>query len=77
MASKRDEIKVATVELRKSTEVDYEERRAIWSNALRLFSENSEALYKVPGRLMIDISDTGYRFGVEEYLEAPARVSGR
>lgn len=65
MTAKRDEIKVATVELRKSTEVDYEERRSIWSNALRLFSENSEALYKVPGRLMIDISDTGYKFGVE------------
>ncbi|MBU2533463.1 MAG: DUF2326 domain-containing protein, partial [Alphaproteobacteria bacterium] len=65
MSAKRDEIKVATVELRKSTEVDYEERRAIWSNALRLFSENSEALYKVPGRLMIDIADTGYQFGVE------------
>jgi uncharacterized protein YydD (DUF2326 family) len=65
MTAKRDEIKVATVELRKSTEVDYEERRAIWSNALRLFSENSEALYKVPGRLMIDIADTGYQFGVE------------
>ena len=65
MTARRDEIKVATVELRKSTEVDYEERRSIWSNALRLFSENSEALYKVPGRLMIDISDTGYQFGVD------------
>lgn len=65
MTARRDEIKVATVELRKSTEVDYEERRAIWTNALRLFSDNSEALYKVPGRLMIDISDTGYKFGVE------------
>jgi uncharacterized protein YydD (DUF2326 family) len=65
MTAKRGEIKVATIDLRKTAEVDYQERRSIWSNALRLFSENSEALYKVPGRLMIDITDSGYQFGVE------------
>ena len=65
MSAKVDEIKVATVQLRKAAEVDYEERRSVWSNALRMFSENSEALYNVPGRLVIDITDSGYRFGVE------------
>jgi uncharacterized protein YydD (DUF2326 family) len=65
ISAKRDEIKVATVELRKSAEVDYEERRPIWSNALLMFSDNSEALYNIPGRLVIDIKDSGYRFGVE------------
>ncbi|MFG1244590.1 DUF2326 domain-containing protein [Xanthobacter versatilis] len=30
-----------------------------------MFSEFSEALYKAPGRLVIDIDDTGYKFDVE------------
>lgn len=37
-STKRDEIKVATVELRNSAEVDYEERRPVWSTALRMFT---------------------------------------
>ena len=49
----------------RSTEVDYEERREIWTQALTLFSDFSENLYKTPGRLVIDIDDTGYRFDVE------------
>ncbi len=65
MTTKADQIKVETVELKRSTETDYEERRAVWSRALTLFSEYSEALYKAPGRLVIDIDDTGYRFDVE------------
>jgi uncharacterized protein YydD (DUF2326 family) len=65
MTTKADRIKVETVELKRSTETDYEERRAVWSRALTLFSEYSEALYKAPGRLVIDIDDTGYRFDVE------------
>lgn len=65
LATKADEIKVETVELKRAAELDYEERRPLWSKALRLFSEYSQALYKVPGRLVIDIDDTGYRFSVD------------
>ncbi len=65
MTSKADTIKVETVELKRSTTMDYEERRAIWSKALSLFSEFSESLYRSPGRLVIDIGDTGYKFDVE------------
>ncbi|MCB1502624.1 MAG: DUF2326 domain-containing protein [Bauldia sp.] len=65
MTSKADTIKVETVELKRSTTLDYEERRAVWSKALSLFSEFSESLYKSPGRLVIDIGDTGYEFDVE------------
>ena len=61
----RDRIKVETVELKRATTLDYEERRALWSRALSLFSEFSESLYKSPGRLVIDIDDTGYKFDVE------------
>jgi uncharacterized protein YydD (DUF2326 family) len=65
MASKTDTIKVETVELKRAAALDYEERRPLWSQALSLFSEFSEYLYKTSGRLVIDIDDTGYRFDVE------------
>jgi uncharacterized protein YydD (DUF2326 family) len=65
MATRLDQIKVETVDLKRSADLDYEERRAVWSKALRLFADNSEHLYKTPGRLLIDIDDTGYRYDVE------------
>jgi len=65
MTTKVDTIKVETVELKRATTLDYEERRTVWSQALSLFSEFSESLYKSPGRLVIDIDDTGYKFDVE------------
>lgn len=65
MTTKADTIKVETVDLKRATTLDYEERRALWSQALSLFSEFSESLYKLPGRLVIDIDDTGYKFDVE------------
>jgi uncharacterized protein YydD (DUF2326 family) len=37
----------------------------LWSEAVRLFNENSQALYKTPGSLVIDIADTGYKYRVE------------
>ncbi len=65
MTTKADTIKIETVELKRSTTLDYEERRQVWSKALSLFSEFSDSLYKSPGRLVIDIGDTGYKFDVE------------
>ena len=65
MTTKADTIKVEIVELKRATTLDYEERRALWSQALSLFSEFSESLYNAAGRLVIDIDDTGYKFDVE------------
>jgi len=65
MATRSDEIKVEVVDLKKSAVADYEERRAVWTKALKLFSTFSEELYEKPGRLVIDIDDTGYKFDVE------------
>jgi len=65
MTTKADTIKVETVELKRAATFDYEERRPLWSQALSLFSDFSEHLYKSSGRLVIDIDDTGYRFDVE------------
>jgi len=65
MTAKSDTIKLETVALKRATLLDYRERRDLWSQALSLFSEFSQALYNSPGRLVIDIGDTGYKFDVE------------
>lgn len=65
METRSDEIKVETVSVKKSALTDYEERREVWTKALSLFAEYSDRLYERPGRLVIDIDDTGYKFDVE------------
>lgn len=44
---------------------DYTERQAQSEKAIAIFNENSEALYDVPGSLVIDISKNGFKFDVE------------
>ena len=50
MTCKADTIKVETVELDRATALDYEERRALWSQALSFLSDFSEQLYKSRSR---------------------------
>lgn len=63
-ARKRN-IKIAITELAKIAELDHEQRRDIWKMAVRLFNENTQALYETPGRLIINITETGYMYDVE------------
>lgn len=44
---------------------DYEERRVQRERAIALFNASSEALYDVPGTLVIDIGPNGFQFNVE------------
>lgn len=44
---------------------DYDERAVARRRAIELFNANSQALYSAPGRLVIDVTQTGFRFGVE------------
>lgn len=44
---------------------DYDERREIWEKAIELFNAFTERLYNVPGRLVIDVAATGFKFDVE------------
>ena len=44
---------------------DHEERRATWDIPVRLFNRNSQALYKAPGHLVIDTTDSGFKFNIE------------
>ncbi|MDP1536622.1 MAG: DUF2326 domain-containing protein [Burkholderiales bacterium] len=63
-ATKQD-VKASMVELIRTAEQDHEQRRDVWSTAVHLFNENSQALYKTPGKLIIDISDPGYKYQVD------------
>ena len=65
MTSIKDEIKAEVLELKRKTELDHEDRRQVWSQALTLFSDFSERLYNSPGSLAIDIDNNGYKFDVE------------
>ena len=44
---------------------DHEERRDTWDIPVRLFNLNSQALYKAPGHLVIDTTDSGFKFNIE------------
>ncbi|MHB0962088.1 MAG: ABC-three component system protein [Gemmatimonadaceae bacterium] len=59
------EVKTAKEELVRTAEQDHEERKDAWSAAVRLFNEHSQALYESPGRLIIDVGDTGYKYQVD------------
>jgi uncharacterized protein YydD (DUF2326 family) len=65
LTSRKRHIKVAKAELTGVAEQDHEQRRDLWTAAVRLFNDNSQALYKTPGRLVIDIAETGYKYDVE------------
>ena len=49
----------------KNMRQDYEERRAQRDRAIALFNQSSKALYDAPGRLVVNIADTGYKFDVD------------
>ena len=44
---------------------DHQERRDTWSVPVRLFNLNSQALYRAPGHLVIDTTDSGFRFDID------------
>lgn len=50
--------------LKQQANMDLNERKAQKEKAILLFNSNSEALYNAPGTLSIDVSKTGFKFGV-------------
>lgn len=44
---------------------DYEDRKSVRQHTISLFNSNSEALYEMPGKLIIDIDSAGFKFQVE------------
>ena len=65
MASRKRDVRIEKTELAKAAERDHEQRRELWGAAVGLFSDNSQALYRTPGRLVIDIGESGFKYDVE------------
>lgn len=59
------QLKIDQEVLQQKARRDYDERREIWEKAVELFNAFTERLYNVPGRLVIDVSATGFKFDVE------------
>ena len=59
------ELKIDQEVLQQKARRDYDERREIWEKAIELFNGFTERLYNVPGRLVIDVVATGFKFDVE------------
>lgn len=50
--------------LQQQANIDLSERKVQKEKAILLFNANSQALYEAPGTLSIDVSKTGFKFGV-------------
>ncbi len=51
--------------LRKKTRNDLDDRMPQRGQAIKLFNDNSEALYESPGNLVIDVASAGFKFDIE------------
>lgn len=60
----KSRITIETQELLLKSRRDYVERTPSLEKAISIFRNNSEALYAEPGTLIVDLEDTGYKFGV-------------
>lgn len=59
------ELKIAQEVAQQQARRDYEERTIIRERAITLFNAYSEHLYSAPGKLLIDIGPTGFKFDIE------------
>ncbi len=57
-------LKVDLELIQQKARISLDERREIKERSINLFNQNSQALYKTPGILSIDVTATGYKFGV-------------
>ncbi len=61
----RSEVRVRRELLLQTARRDFDERRDAREKAINIFNANSEALYSVPGSLVADVADTGFKFDVD------------
>lgn len=61
----RSTLRIEQEKLQIEARSDYEERRELRDRAISLFNANSEALYEAPGKLIINVGSTGYKFDVD------------
>lgn len=61
----RRKVRAEKVELVQTAQQDHEQRRDVWSTAVLLFDKHSKSLYETPGKLVIDLTETGYKYRVD------------
>ena len=57
-------IRIEKEQLKIDARADLEDRKSEWEEEIGLFNANSEALYESSGELIIDVTDSGFRFEV-------------
>lgn len=65
LTKEQEALRASRAEVQRTAQEDYEALRPIRETAIRLFNDNSKALYEVPGSLIIDVGPGGYRFRAE------------
>lgn len=60
-----NELSIRKRELEKRARLRFDELTAQRDRAISLFNSNTEALYQVPGNLVIDVGAAGFKFNVE------------
>jgi uncharacterized protein YydD (DUF2326 family) len=65
LQQEKSSLRIEQETLQQRAQLDYEARKSQRARAIALFNSYSEALYQVPGNLIIDVSSGGYRFAVE------------
>lgn len=69
------EIKIAQEVTGRRARQDYDERATIRERAISLFNKYSEILYSAPGRLVINVDQTGFKYDVEIERSGSAGIS--
>lgn len=59
---RKDEVSAAIIDIRKLLKRDLDDRRKMVDEAVSLFAEYTRALYGDPGKLGIDVGNSGYSF---------------
>lgn len=75
LTEQKRKVLVEKTELAQTTERDHDQRRDIWNTPVRLFNDNSQALYQTPGHLAIDIGSAGFKYDVEIHRSGSEGVS--
>jgi uncharacterized protein YydD (DUF2326 family) len=65
LEQEKAELKIGMATLEQRARANYEARLPERRRVVELFDANSQALYKAPGRLLIDVGENGFSFGVE------------
>ena len=61
----QSEVRVKRELLLQDVRREFQERRDVRDQAIKLFNANSQALYSAPGDLILEVTDSGFRFDVD------------